>query len=84
MRQTLVGFGSRWRIASIPTSFSRTGNDLVVPRDDERAYIHEKYVTGLVNGILLPRTREGFLRIVYIIQERDHVEVIVLAGTEVH
>ena len=30
--------------------FSTAGIDLVAPRDDERAYIHEKYMGELVRG----------------------------------
>jgi hypothetical protein len=34
----------------------------VPPRDDEQAYVHDKYVNELLNGRFVASTREGLLR----------------------
>jgi len=46
-----------------PDVFSRAGMTLVVPKEDEQAYIHDKYMSELVNGIVLAETRERLLQI---------------------
>lgn len=62
--------------------FSKHGIDLVVPAANEQAYIHDKYMRGLLENIFLPRTREGLLRIVERLKERDAVDGVILGGTE--
>ena len=65
-----------------PEVFSREGIALVVPNLDEQAYIHEKYMGELINGIFLPETRERLLAIVDQLQQRDGIEGLILGGTE--
>jgi aspartate racemase len=65
-----------------PEVFTREGITLVTPVADEQAYIHEKYFSELVPGIFLDETRETFLAIIRRMKERDAVEGLVLAGTE--
>ncbi len=62
--------------------FSKAGITLVAPEADEQAYIHDKYMNDLVNGIIRPETRERLLRILDKMQERDGVEALILGGTE--
>jgi len=62
--------------------FSRHGMTIVVPAKDEQAYIHDKYTTELLRSVFLPRTREGLLRIVERLKERDGIDGIILGGTE--
>ena len=61
---------------------SREGIALLVPDKDERTYIHDKYVNELLNNIFLPATRERLLAIIDGMRQRDQVEAILLAGTE--
>ena len=65
-----------------PDAFSKAGMTIVVPAEDEQAYIHEKYMKDLLNGILLPETRERLLAIVDRMKERDGIEGLILGGTE--
>ena len=65
-----------------PDVFSRSGIELVAPGEQEQAYIHEKYVGELVNGVFLPETRRGLLRIVEMLKDREHIDAVILAGTE--
>jgi aspartate racemase len=62
--------------------FSTAGIELVTPRDDERAYIHEKYMGELVRGVFLPATRNRLLEIVGALRDRDAIDGVLLAGTE--
>jgi aspartate racemase len=65
-----------------PDVFSREGMTLVLPDEDEQAYIHDRYFGELVNGIVLPETREGLLLIVDRMKERDRIDGLILGGTE--
>jgi aspartate racemase len=62
--------------------FSRQGIALVVPDLDEQAYIHDRYMSELVNGIILPETRERLLAIVDRLKEQQGIQGLVLGGTE--
>ncbi len=77
-------FGTRFTMQGrfYPEVFSRQGIALVVPDPNDQAYIHEKYMNELVNGIFLPGTRAGLLTIVDRMQERDGIEGLILGGTE--
>jgi aspartate racemase len=65
-----------------PDVFSRQGVTLVVPGQGEQAYIHDKYMNELVNGIFLPETRQQLVDIVQRMKERDHIQALILGGTE--
>ncbi len=62
--------------------FDKADIALVTPTAEEQAYVHDKYVNELLLGRFLPETREGLLRIITALKERDHIEGVVLAGTE--
>jgi aspartate racemase len=64
-----------------PETFARAGIDIVVPAEEERAYVHQKYLDELIDGILLPATRDGLLQVVQHLAG-DGVEAVILAGTE--
>lgn len=58
------------------------GLRLVAPTADEQAWIHDKYVNELLRGTFLPETREGLTQIITTMKQRDAIEGVVLAGTE--
>jgi aspartate racemase len=62
--------------------FDRAGLTVVVPDGTEQAFIHDKYMSELVKGILAPETRERLLAIVARIKAREGVEAVILGGTE--
>lgn len=62
--------------------FASSGLTLVVPDEPEQAYIHDKYMTELLQGTLLPATRQGLLAIVAAMTARDGVDAVILGGTE--
>jgi len=77
-------FGTRFTMQGhfYPEVFSRQGITLVVPDLDEQDYIHDKYLSELINGIFLPETREGLLQIVERLKERTDIQGLILGGTE--
>jgi aspartate racemase len=77
-------FGTRFTMQGrfYPDVFSTEGITLVLPDEDEQAYIHEKYLGELVNGIFLPETRERLLKIVDRLREREAIDGLILGGTE--
>ena len=77
-------FGTKFTMQGrfYPDVFSKAGIELVRPQDDEQAFIHEKYVEELLKNVFLAETRGSLLRIVAAMKERDRVQGIILAGTE--
>ncbi|HJU53955.1 MAG TPA: amino acid racemase [Pyrinomonadaceae bacterium] len=62
--------------------FDRAGITLIAPSAEEQDYIHDKYLSELVNGIFLPETRERLLAIVESMNTQDGIEGLILGGTE--
>jgi len=62
--------------------FSRQGIALIIPDLDDQDYIHEKYMSELVNGIFLAETRERLLSIVDRLKEKHGIQGLILGGTE--
>ena len=77
-------FGTRFTMQGrfFPEVFSRAGITLLVPDESQQAYIHERYMSELVNGIFLPETRQRLLQIVDHMIEREGIEALILGGTE--
>ena len=77
-------FGTRFTMQGkfYPHVFSPAQIALVVPQADEQTYIHDKYMSELVKGIILPETRQGLLAIVDRLQEQESIDGLILGGTE--
>jgi aspartate racemase len=77
-------FGTRFTMQGhfYPDVFSKAGIEIVPPREDEQAYIHDKYVNELLHGTFRGSTREGLLRLVDAQRARDRIDAVILAGTE--
>jgi aspartate racemase len=56
--------------------------ELVVPNEEEQAYVHAKYMQELVKGIILPETRERLMTIIKTLKERAQIDGVILGGTE--
>lgn len=80
----LALLGTRYTMQGrfFPEMFSRSGIELVCPKEEEQAFIHEKYMTELLNGIFLPTTRQQLLAIMARLRLEEHVQGVLLAGTE--
>jgi len=77
-------FGTRFTTQGrfYPDVFSREGITIVVPGEEDQAYIHDKYMSELVNGIILSETRERLLAIVEQLKAQEGIEGLILGGTE--
>ncbi len=77
-------FGTRFTMQSnfYPDVFSRANIALVVPEVEDQTYIHDKYMSELVNGIFLEETRQKLLAIVDKLHMQHDIEGLVLGGTE--
>ncbi|HYH85785.1 MAG TPA: amino acid racemase [Pyrinomonadaceae bacterium] len=81
-RLGLFGTNFTMRGRFFPEVFTKEGMTLVVPDEDEQAYIHYKYMSELVQGIFLSETRERLLAIVERLKEQEGIEGLILGGTE--
>ena len=77
-------FGTRFTMQGefYPRVFSREKIGLVVPQAQEQAYIHDRYMNESVKGIILPETRRQLLVIVERMKEQEHIDGLILGGTE--
>jgi aspartate racemase len=77
-------FGTRFTMQGefYPQVFSREAIALIVPQPAEQAYIHDKYMNELVKGIILPETRRRLLAVVDRMREQEHIDGLILGGTE--
>ncbi len=65
-----------------PDMLARADISVVVPDPDEQTYIHEKYMTELVNAVFVPETRERLLAIAHGLRRKHGIEGLILGGTE--
>src|SRR5713226_6320247 len=77
-------FGTRFTMQGdfYPQVFSKGKIALVVPQPQEQAFIHDKYMSELVKGVILAETRQRLLVIVDRMKEQEHIEGLILGGTE--
>jgi aspartate racemase len=78
----LLGTGFTMRAQFYPQEFERANIALVTPTEQERDFIHQKYLGELLKNQFLPETRTAILRIAERLKRDEGVEAIVLAGTE--
>jgi len=81
-RLGLLGTRFTMQARFFPDVFSRAGMSLVVPTEAEQAYVHDKYMNELVNGVFLPGTRQRLLEIIDRLKQREAIEGVILGGTE--
>ena len=81
-RAALFGTQFTMQASLFPEAFGRRGLAIVVPNDEEQAFIHRKYMGELFVGIILDETRLRLLEIVQAMKERDGVDGLILGGTE--
>lgn len=62
--------------------FDAQGVALVVPQNADQDYVHEKYVSELLKGVILQETRSGLLEVITRMKEREGIRCVILGGTE--
>jgi aspartate racemase len=82
-RVGLLGTGFTMAASFYPTVFGRRGIDVAVPEAEGRSWLHDRYLGELLNGVFLDETRDGVLALVAELAERNGIEAVVLAGTEI-
>ncbi len=77
-------FGTRFTMAGefYPEAFRKMSLDIVKPNASEQSYIHEKYMSELLKGIVSDDTRQALIGIATNLKERDGLDGVVLGGTE--
>ena len=81
-RLGLIGTGFTMQAGFYQQVFCKQGIAIVPPDPDNQAYIHEKYVKELLNGVFLPETRKGILDIARVLEHCEHIDGLILGGTE--
>jgi aspartate racemase len=81
-RPALLGTGFTMSGDFYPTVFAAGGITLIPPQPEERARIHEIYVGELLNGKFTDEARDAIAGIIDAMIERDAIDAIVMAGTE--
>jgi aspartate racemase len=56
--------------------------EIVVPNEEEQAYVHAKYFGELIPGTILDATRDGLVSIIAALRARDAIDGLILGGTE--
>jgi aspartate racemase len=82
--RTLGLLGARFTMDAgfYPAVLTRHGIAVVVPTAEDRAYVHERYFTELVEGRFLDETRDGMFGVIDRMRVTDGIEAVILGGTE--
>ncbi len=82
--RTMALFGTRFTMQArlFPETFKRRKMAIVMPNEEEQAFIHAKYMGELFVGTVLDETRTALLKIVEAMKQRDEVDGLILGGTE--
>jgi len=81
-RVLLVGTGFTMTADFYPRVFRGVGVEVVVPNEQERAWLHQTYLGELLPGVFRDEAREGVSGIVERSVRAERVDAVVLAGTE--
>jgi aspartate racemase len=65
-----------------PDRFSPVGIDVVAPRPDEQAVVHQIYMGELVEGIIRAESRAVLVAQIATMRDRDAIDGVILGGTE--
>lgn len=65
-----------------PSVFAAAGVHVVTPSAEEQTYVHDTYMNDLVAGRFEEHTRQRFVEIIRGLRERERIDGVVLAGTE--
>jgi len=76
--------GTRFTMAGrfYPEVFARHEMEIVPPNGKDLEYVHEKYMSELVNARFEPATRAELLHVVDRLRHEQSVDAVILGGTE--
>ena len=81
-RLALLGTRFTMEAAFYPTVCARYGLVVVTPREEDRLWVHDRYVNELLKGDFRDDTRERVLSLVGRLREEQNVRAVILGGTE--
>ncbi|HEY7241237.1 MAG TPA: amino acid racemase [Burkholderiales bacterium] len=81
-RPGLIGTRFTMQGSFYPEVFSRHGMTVLRPSDADQAFIHEKYMGELVNGVFASKTGERILAIAQRMRKELGMDGLILGGTE--
>jgi aspartate racemase len=81
-RPALLGTRFTMEAAFYPEVCARLGIALVTPGEADRAWVHERYVGELLEGVFRDETRQRFVDLVGRLRDEEGIDGIVLGGTE--
>jgi len=81
-RLALLGTRFTMEGSFYPSVCARSGVTVVPPGDADRAWIHERYVSELLNGDFRDETREQFISLVRRLRTEERIDGVILGGTE--
>lgn len=81
-RLLLLGTQFTMRARFYPNVLALYGLEVVTPHEDERVWVHARYVDELLRGVFLDATRQEFFALISRLRDREHVDGIILGGTE--
>ena len=81
-RLALLGTRFTMEGAFYPGVFARRGIAIVAPNDEERRWIHDRYVGQLLKGDFRDETRDGVISVVRRLRQEQNIDGVILGGTE--
>ena len=81
-RLGLLGTRFTMQAPFYPAVCERHGIALVRPNDEERAWMHERYVGELLKGEFRDDTRQGVVSLVKRLRDEEEIDGVILGGTE--
>lgn len=81
-RAVLLGTQFTMQGRFYPDVCGRAGIQIVIPRPDERTYIHDKYLSELIPAQMVPATRDRRLAIIRRMVADEEIGAVILGGTE--
>ena len=82
VRPLLLGTRFTMEAAFYPEGLARFGLQVVAPDDDERTWVHERYVNELLIGDFRAETRRDLVALIERLRERHGIDAVILGGTE--
>ena len=81
-RLALLGTRFTMEGAFYPAVFAQRGIAIVAPNDEERRWIHDRYIGQLLRGEFLDETRDGVIAVVRRLRLEENIDGVILGGTE--
>jgi aspartate racemase len=82
LRLALLGTRFTMEGAFYPSVFARRGIATLAPNEEERRWVHDRYIGQLLRGVFLDETRDGVIAVVKRLRQEENIDGVILGGTE--